>query len=160
MARIAKVYPDLVRDLELKGELGPLTIQPEVFGVILLDSLEEFTALSEKAKRLGHWFTQGVLVAPALGTVLADTGALPIAVYDVRVLIFTGSSGEVDFQWRNAANAVTLRSQTWQGSANEQNLVYRTVLQVETANERFRLIMGSAGVAATDYQGSLLVAAL
>lgn len=160
MALVKKVYEELVSRLELAGSLGPLSIGPELFGVVLLDSLKEFTALGERAKRVGDWFTQGVLVAPAAGTVMADTLALPIGTYDCLFVMFGGNIITLDLEWRNAANTANLVAQRVQVNLDNRMFQVRMVLEIESVNERFRVITVDAGVAGTGYQSSILARAL
>ncbi|MBI4598008.1 MAG: hypothetical protein HY737_06380 [Candidatus Omnitrophica bacterium] len=162
MARIGKVYTDLVRDLELKGELGELTIGPEVFGVVVLDSLESFVASPQKPNRVGDWFTAGEQIAPAANAVLADTGALAVGVYDVDVFITHNEPGSNRFvlQWRDAANAANLTLQTIRLAEQRSFIHFHLVLEIETANERFRVLVLAAGGAGVQYQASILTRAL
>lgn len=162
MPAIRKVYPDLVRDLELAGPLGPLSMGSEVFPVVLLDSLESFTAISARAIRVGDWFTQGVQVAPGAGTVLADTGALPVGIYDCTIIAETNDDNGITFQWRNAANAVNLIAHEllFRTTGTHGSLILRALLEVETADERFRLVNVNAGGVGFRYMGSILARAL
>lgn len=162
MARIGKVFPDLIRDLEIKGALGPLSIGPEVFGVVLLDSLESFTASPRRSIRIGDWFTQGVTVAPAAGTVLADTGALATGIYDLSVIVHQNEAAgaNFEFQWRNAGNTANLVAQRLRNDAGGSPLQFYLMLEIQTDNERFRVTNVAAGGAGVDYQAGILARSL
>lgn len=108
-------------------------------------------------------FTAGPLVAPAINTVLADTGAQTAGNYLLKILIevFDTAAGntETALQRRNAANAANIWEQEFYGCGtvngmlpNHINLDLRVTLD---ANERIRVINTLAAGAGGRYHASI-----
>lgn len=96
----------------------------------------------------------GRLVAPAIGAVIGDAGALPVG--DYCILLTGGVSDTIAvgkgivFEHRNAGNTATLRQLGQIPPASSlQIVIFRKVI---AANERIRAIAGSvAGAASSVY---------
>jgi len=103
----------MIRDLEVVGEVPDLEIVPAILPVIVMGTvLQQTVRVVEPAYRSTDVFSQGVLVAPANGTTIAGTGALPAGIYDVMIEIsaslLSGAGAIATIEHRDAADATTL----------------------------------------------------
>src|SRR3990167_8501461 len=87
---------------------------------------------------------------PTTSTVLADTGALPGAVYDVRLTLGASAAAKFAIQRRNAANDANVGDVIIIYCAANVGLVHTLLTQLEP-NERIRVTM------ATDLTGTAAV---
>ena len=96
----------------------------------------------------------GLAVAPAGGTILADTGQLAVGVHTFQGMAGhnDGVTRQFDLEWRNAANAANLM--VWSFMISNEPFVFDLVPNISVANERFRWVNVSAviGNAATSVQ--------
>ena len=102
---------DLVRFLQVRGDLGLLNLADIVIPTVSLGSVvEQSIQVRSPAFRSIDVFSAGLLVAPAINTVMADTTGLAVGVYDVRYAVSTTEGGRMTAAWehRNAANAANL----------------------------------------------------
>jgi hypothetical protein len=99
------------------------------------------------------WATAGVLTDPAPNVVLADSGPLPAAAFDFRIIVWTNQMPiELLLEHRNAANGATLKSQRIVGTWPMPRWEFvDTMLE----NERIRLIVNTAGPTGVQVQVSL-----
>lgn len=147
---------DLTRLLQIRGPLGVLNVLDTIVPVVNMgDVVARSVEVRQPAFRSTDIFSAGVLQAPPVGTVLADTGALAEGIYDIRLIMTTNSAGTftdtIQVQHRNAANTANLAA--WDFVvviATSDNAQYR---QQEFAyelglNERLRIINVKVGQAA------------
>lgn len=90
------------------------------------------------------WQTNGILTNPTGGTVLADSLALPAAKRSVTFVVATTVLAVVICEWRDAANATTIKSQAFMVNASE-SLIFNlpwAVLDMQ-ASERLRITLNS-----------------
>lgn len=135
-----------------------VNVNGEVVPAVLVGSLVTLSANSTPMVH-GVPYTAGELVAPAVNTVLADTGPLPAGTYNVRLIVSglnVTASWRTDFrlQRRDAANAANIWSQAfqvWEGSPR-YDAVFAITL---AANERLRIITVAATSAGEPIQGSI-----
>ncbi len=145
---------EMIRDLQVVGRLGVLNVSDGIVPVYLLGQRTAFQVeVQNPFFATGEFFTAGAQVNPAANTVLADTTALPVGVYDL-IVEFTMTGGGVRFlvQHRNAANAVTLTE--WQAFVGVNGpMYYRWVLGFQlAASERLRVLNSAApGAGITAY---------
>lgn len=133
----------------------PFALRSEVTPVVLVGGTVSFVAAPTPSYALVEWFTAGEQVAPGAGTVLADTGQLPVGSYTVKMMVYCQEPAEWHFQWRNAANSADLRSQIYRTASDFVVVVDNFRLSIETANERFRVVNLIAGGAGLKYQASI-----
>lgn len=148
---------DLIRLLSIKGAIGRMRLADFVIPVVSLgDVVQPTVAVRTPSFRSTDVFSAGMVINPAAGTVLADTGPLPAGIYDV--IIYTAAdTGNLqlahDVEHRDAANAANLA--VWihimTRGPNVTIAVAPYVLAYEIgANERLRII--SSGVSAAGAQ--------
>jgi len=150
---------DILRRLGVNRPGQPFTLDGDVVPVILIDSGVSFVASPTPPYAVTDWFTAGVVVAPAINTILADTGPLPTGSYTVQGIINAGEQNTFTFEWRDAANAANLRGQVFQLSnagTIDQNVMFSSRFLVENVNERFRIRLNAAGNVGVNYQGTVL----
>lgn len=106
----------------------------------------------------------GFLVAPAINTVLADSGPMPAGNYDLLVLVDSGSTGTEGYevQRRDAANAANVWGQrvintTVAGTAGPTKTWYYRERVSLAVNERVRVIILAAGTAGSWYQANVWI---
>lgn len=147
---------NLTRLLNIRGPLGLLKVLDTVVPVVSLGNVvQPIVEINQPAFRSTDVFSNGVLVAPAAGTVLADTGQLAAGTFDVQYYVsamdFLGTR-QLDFEHRNAANAANLaiwsflffnavENQTKQWGPF--NMGYEVAL-----NERLRIVVGAVAIGA------------
>ena len=83
--------------------------------------------------------TQGKQTNPTTSTVLADTGVLPGALYEVRVLVGCSAAATMNVEHRNAANDGTISDTVLLRVAAGQTGMYVLKFDVKT-NERIRVV--------------------
>jgi len=150
----------IVRQLNVQGPLAPFEIGDvavPVFDIGQLAALDVPTRVGTPAAQYlvgGHeasedteWFFDDTLNA-AGGTVLADTGQLAAGVHVIHAA-FSGDDVtqvyDAAFEWRDAANAVTLTQIRQFLSVEIHNGPIIGPLFVNVAlNERFRWVAGTA----------------
>jgi len=134
----------------------PFVLDGDVVPVIIADSGVAFTAAPTPPYGVTDIFTIGPQVAPAINTIMADTGPLPVGAYSVKVISFWGERNEMAFEWRDAANAANLWLELIGASVEERMAIWESTFLVENPNERFRMRMNSAGSAGITFQASIL----
>lgn len=103
-------------------------------------------------------WTSNKAAAPAIGAVLADSGALPAGLYDFQIHLVcsdTPAPGRgMVVEHRNAANGATLKDL---GGATPETVVDLYIKHYRlAADERIRVIAGTAaGIAASMYVSSI-----
>ena len=155
------LFEDLLTRLGVNRPAQPFTLDGEVVPVIIVESGIAFVASPTPPYSITDIFTAGVLTAPAIGVVIADTTGLPVGSYSIQTVIFAEAGSQtIDFQWRNVANSASLWTQrirlenTVNGAAPMFQLSTR--LTIANTGERFRLVMGVAAGVGEDIQGSIL----
>ena len=145
---------NLLQSLGVNRPPTPFTLDGDVVPVVLIDSAVSFVAAPTPPYAVTDIFTQGPLAAPASGTVLADTGPLPVGQYSVQWVFHNTAVAQFMLQWRDAADATDLWSQTSQIVAGTW-WDYQTRLNIVNPNERFRLVAATAAPAGV-WQGTIL----
>ena len=149
------LFEDLLKRLGVNRPLSPFQLDGDVVPVVIVESGISFVAAPTPAYTVQDIFTAGEQIAPAAGTVLADTGQLPVGQYSVQVFLGAGEGNTFDFQWRNAANAVTLRNIRLHVPVEAfPQLLSR--FTVANANERFRVLNVGAGTVGVAYNATIL----
>ena len=124
--------------------------------VVLVGGTVSFVASPTPPYAVVDIFTTGPQSNPADGTVLADTGPLPIGAYAVQIILNTEIDGQqFSLTWRNAANSADLRLIRLHSDTNKIGEL-STRLQVENADERFRVQNIGAPGAGIELQAVLL----
>ena len=151
-------FQALLTSLGITRNNIPFALRSEVTPVVLVGGTVSFIAAPTPAYRVQDIFTAGFLVAPAAGTVLADTGPLPAGAYSFTVWYGAGEVNSFDFQWRDAANAASLwthivtntlvSGQTWGFQ------LFR--LNIQNNDERFRILTVAAAAVGIGYQATIL----
>jgi len=149
-------FQSLLTELGITRNNIPFALRSEVTPVVLVGGTVSFVAAPTPAYAVLDWFTAGLLVAPAINTVMADTGPLPIGAYSVQVILFGSDSAAYDLQWRDAPNAANLRVQRLVTPTDRLSVVVESRFLVENSNERFRVLIAAAGTATLPYQVSIL----
>ena len=124
--------------------------------VVLVGGTVSFIAAPTPAYGVTDIFTNGVVVDPNIGDLLADTGPLPAGAYSIQIFVSTTETNAIDFQWRNAGNSANLFSQRIQIEPTQGENV-QLLVRILTANddERFRLVTVRAAAVAEEYQGTI-----
>ena len=152
------LFEDLLRRLGVNRPTRAFTLDGNIVPVVLVESGVSFVASPTPPYEVTDIFTTGLQIAPAAGTVLADTGQLPVGAYSVQVVMTASDGAEFEFQWRNAGNTANLWTQLLRlhitSGVAWANVELR--LLIANANERFRLLNAQAGGALTRYQASIL----
>lgn len=103
---------DLLRVLRVRGPLGILNVPDLVMPVVLMGSVRPFDFVVLQPAYAPGNVSSDTAVAPAVNTVLADTGALAAGTYDFQAFLNYGALATtqraVELQHRNAANAASL----------------------------------------------------
>ncbi len=151
-------FQSLLTELGITRNQIPFALRSEVMPVVLVGGTVSFIASPTPAYAVTDIFTAGVQTAPAAGFVLADTGPLPGGTYAVQAILAPGEANRLDFQWRDAGNALNLWTMSVHiGDATQVRLVvYNFRLNVLNDNERFRVLNNSAGNVGIEYQASIL----
>jgi len=110
--------------------------------VSIVDSDVALTAIVTPSIEVIH--STGVLVAPAAGTILADTGALAAGNYQFRMLCSvrdTTNAQDFQVQHRNAGNTANLKEEEIYADplTGATNFLYSKTLTIAT-NERVRIL--------------------
>ena len=152
-------FQSLLTQLGITRNTIPFALRSEVTPVVLVGGTVSFVAAPTPAYRAAEIFTTGVQTAPAAGTVLADTGPLLIGPYSVLIVFDSEETNNFEFQWRNAANAVNLWTQTFRTPTLGQGQGFAVIpirFQIENDNERFRVLNQLIGGVGLDYQATIL----
>ncbi len=151
-------FQSLLTELGITRNNIPFALRSEVTPVVLVGGTVSFIAPPTPAYRVTDVFTVGEVVAPVAGTILADTGPLPIGTYGLQVDVLhaeaTTIRSDFAFEWRNAANSANLVALRWEFEATQLN-TFLIRLNVENDNERFRLLNVTAGNVGVVYQGTI-----
>jgi len=133
--------------------------------VSLVDS-DIVLSVSPSTFTLDLAFTAGAQAAPAINTVLADSGPLTAGVYNVFIMLgvldpINAAAPTVAVQRRNAANAANIWEQRFYcssaaGATTQVQLVQQIRMQVQE-QERVRLINLTAGGAGSVYDANIWV---
>jgi hypothetical protein len=104
---------DFLQLLSVKGKVGQLRVANIILPTVSLgDVATPHINVRTPAFRSTDVFSNGIQAAPAIGTVLADTGQLPAGTYDVGFLCASNedsnNSQSIVLEHRNAANAANL----------------------------------------------------
>lgn len=86
------------------------------------------------------WSSNGPLVNPTSGTVMADTGPLAIGAYSVLVLASASVVSAMDIQVRDSTNTITVNSQQLRLSLAVSQQIGEILIFVND-NERIRVVM-------------------
>lgn len=154
---------DLIRVLNIRGALGVLDVADVIIPTISVGQLSPLeVTLFTAVFRSTDIFSNGSILGPAGGTVLADTGPLPAGTYDVLLFGSTtdinGSNVGIAFEHRNAANAANLAVflQLLQSQTVLANVMPRISFAYElAANERMRMVNNSNSDAADRYVATI-----
>lgn len=153
-----ELVAQIVRQLNVKGPLQPFQI-PEVampvFDIGRLTALdlatrvglfsEEHLTSAEPSALLADLATSRS-ASPVAGLVLADTGQLTAGLHLINAQISVSlATGNFDLQWRNAANAATLRTIPFEVT-HEGSKAIKYMVNIAAANERFRFVSVAAYV--------------
>jgi len=164
LAEIGKIqstnFQALLEDLGIVRNQIPFSLRSEVSPVVLVGGTVSFLAAPTPAYQVTDVFSAGVVTAPAINTILADTLALPVGGFTVQMIIFAGEQNIFEFEWRNAGNSANLVAQRFNLSnagTIDQNIQFSTRLDVLNAGERFRVRLVGTGNVGVDYQASLFV---
>jgi hypothetical protein len=150
-------FQALLTDLGITRNNIPFSLRSEVTPVVLVGGTVSFIASPTPAYRVTDIFTAGILVAPVAGTILADTGPLPIGAYSLEMILTTDTdSNSFSLEWRNAGNTANLRSiRLWNSPDGPGTLRLATRFLVENDNERFRLLVSVNANVGIEYQGTI-----
>ena len=86
------------------------------------------------------WISSGRLVNPAIDAVLLDTVALAAGTRTPHAIVTSTVSAQFELQWRDAANAATLRSQMLSVVALDTvEVTFNQPIQM-ALNERLRIL--------------------
>lgn len=99
------------------------------------------------------WFTAGSQINPGAGVVLADTGPLVASSYTLSFLLAGSVLFTAVVEYRDAANASTLQSQSFPITA--ANPVHLSNLTFAIANDGERIRVINSGVIAGSVQASI-----
>lgn len=152
-------FQSLLTELGITRNTIPFALRSEVTPVVLVGGTVSFLASPTPAYDVTDISTTGIQTAPAAGTVLADTGPLPIGSYSVLIIFDSEETNNFQFQWRDAGNAANLWAQTFRTPTLGQGQGFAVIpvrLNVLNANERFRVLNLLIGAVGLDYQASIL----
>jgi len=149
-------FQSLLTELGITRNNIPFALRSEVTPVVLVGGTVSFVAAPTPAYAVTDVFTIGPTTAPAINTVLADTGPLPIGAYTVQVVIGIEEAQSVEFQWRDAPNTANLWNVRLPTTAEVAVVVFNTRLNVQNDNERFRVLNLIAGGVGVPYQATIL----
>lgn len=139
---------DLIRILSIKGALGKMRVADIVLPIVSLgDVVQPTVEVRQAAFRSTDIFGGAGVVAPAVNTILADTGPLPAGVYDVALYASSNDSGSAAartrVEHRDAANAANLAQWDLQTASQDQTAIWSPWITFgyELAlNERLRML--------------------
>lgn len=87
--------------------------------------------------------TQGQKTNPTTSTVLADTGAVPLAgLYDLSLLLGASAAAEFAVQVRNAANDTTVTTYVVYGAAGQTGQYLMRAVRLDLG-QRVRVVMNA-----------------
>ena len=139
---------DLTRLLQIRGPLGVLNVLDTIVPVVNMgDVVTRTVTVLQPAFRSSDIFSAGLVILPAAGAILADTGALAEGTYDIAVTMAGGillANARVDLEIRNAANTANLAVWThlyggFGSGFNQVGWSYTFALDL-ALNERLRAI--------------------
>lgn len=147
-------FQALLTELGITRSNIPFALRSEVTPVVLVGGTVSFLASPTPAYAVTDFFSVGVVSAPAVNTVLADTGPLPVGPYTILVNIYVEEVSVFEFQWRNAGNSADLVNQRLRvaESAVGGFITWPIRLTVENASERFRVINAQVGGVGVGFQ--------
>lgn len=183
------VDPDLIaaitRQFNLRGDLKPFNLTEDVVPIFDIGRLIDLTPIavttpgSDTAVRVGtetaltHLavhpaaLDSGITFTsrdnnPAGGTVLADTGQLAAGPHLIYGLASGAQALDVQFSWRNAADAADIDTWTHLAPTGGPDLVVPPFVANITVNERFvfRPVVASVGLVATSITAAPLTASI
>jgi len=152
-------FQSLLNDLGITRNNIPFGLQSEVLPVVLVGGTVSFLAAPTPAYRVQDIFTAGLQVAPAINTVLADTGPLLIGGFTVKFIFAADVNTRFLIQWRNAANTADLWTQELFNviaAGGNPSFQFDVRFDVQNDNERFRILNAVAGAALTRFQATIL----
>ena len=114
-----------------------------------------FIAPPTPAYRVTDIFSAGQQTNPAIGTVLADTGPLPVGAYSLQLDFNASEVNNLDLEWRDSPNAATLASVRFRNVPDE-NYRFFARFDVLNASERFRFITISGSNPGALYVATIL----
>ena len=147
-------FQSLLTELGITRNNIPFALRSEVTPVVLVGGTVSFIAAPTPAYRVVDVFSAGLLTAPGAGTVMADTGPLPIGAYSLEIWMQAQTFNTFDLQWRNALNTANLVIHRFPVIASENEFV-SIRFDVQNDNERFRLVLTIAGGVGEDFQGTI-----
>ncbi len=155
-------FQALLTQLGITRNNLPFALRSEVTPVVLVGGTVSFIAASTPAYGVTDVFTAGLLTAPAINTIMADTGALPVGSYTLQLFYYVEiDDATFELQWRNAANSANLATQRFRlfgppgANPGVNNLVLSTRYNIENASERFRVQLMEAGGVGQDNQATI-----
>ena len=152
-------FQALLRELGIVRNDVPFALRSEVTPVVLVGGTVSFIAPPTPAYRVTDIFTAGLTVAPAGGTVLADTGPLPAGAYGVTIIFNATENARWQIEWRNAtdtANLVVHEVDTPAPALSNGQIIWQAFrFDVLNANERFRVLNSLVGAAGQRYQATI-----
>jgi len=149
-------FEDILRRMGVNRPQQAFTLDGNVVPVVLVDSGVSFVAAPTPPYRVTDRFSLGLVSAPVIDTVLADTGPLPEGPYTVQVMIYVEERAFFEFEWRNAGNTADLINQRITiHPAGGEVFLWNTRFQVENANERFRILNVVAGGVGVGFQATI-----
>ena len=151
-------FQALLQTLGVNPNNIPFDLRSEVTPVVLVGGTVSFIAAPTPAYRVTEIFTAGITTGPAAGTVLADTGPLPLGPYSVLIIFDSEETNNFEFQWRNAGNTANLVAQTFRTPTLGQGQGFAVIpirLNIENNDERFRVVNLLIGGAGLDYQATI-----
>jgi len=156
---------DLLQFLSIRGSLGRLPLADVVIPVINLgDVRTPDINVQFPVFRSTDIFSAGIQIAPAVGTVLADTVALPAGTYDVALILNASTAGNqsssIRLEHRDAANAANLAQ--WEHLVHSDTSALVAVVWPFYSfgyeigvNERLRAINPIIGAAGNAYSATI-----
>ncbi len=150
-------FEDILTRFGINRPQQAFMLDGDVVPVILVDSSIAFTAAPTPAYSVTDIFTVGIVVAPAINTILADTGPLPVGPYTVQWILMVRERSILAFEWRDAGNAANLWAQELETPGIGEDMPqFSTRLNIENAGERFRVRVDTGGGVGIQYQASIL----
>lgn len=138
---------ELIRILSVVGPLGKLNVADLVIPVVnIADAFTREVLVRQPSFRSTDVFSAGIQTGAAVTTVHADTGQLPVGVYDILVSITLATSAQRQWgiQHRNAANSANLMELPVVSDADGPSFQTQTFGYVFGPDERLRVINGNA----------------
>ena len=159
-----EVVAGLQRVLTIRGPMGVLDVLDLVIPTISLGQVQAAEVVVRlPSYRSTNVFTIGVVQAPAINTILADTGPLPAGTYDVSFqcssMEDTVALASIQFEHRDAANAANLAfwdNPMRQAPINEVVYPFFSFGYELDLNERLRARVTVASTAGRDWNAVIL----